>query len=117
MSGQGDNGFGSQRAGERKKSVARQVMKMSVLCAGQIFGQEDVLHGRNHTTTVRCLSVDSQVFAIKAEEFNARMRRDDRTWRLLLSDSQSKDNSTLGKIRKNILTEKARYASPMTKLP
>lgn len=31
-------------------------MKIAILCEGQMFGNEDVIRGRNYTTTVRCLT-------------------------------------------------------------
>ena len=38
------------------KKVQKRNMKIAILCAGQMFGNEDVLRGRNYTTTVRCIT-------------------------------------------------------------
>ena len=72
-----------------------------------MFGNEDVLRGRNYTTTVRCLSTKAaQLYCIKAEEFNFRMSRDDKTWKMQHSMIQEKDDSTVSKIRNDISTER-----------
>ena len=88
-----------------------QEIKISIICAGQIFGNEDVLNARNYTTTVRCLSNVAQIYCIKAEEFTHRMSRDDKTWDMLTKMTSSKDDTTVGKIKKNLKTTKQRNKS------
>ena len=86
-------------------------MKIAIICGGQIFGNEDVLYGRNYTTSVRCLSSDAQVYCIRAEEFNHRFSRDDTTWKMLLSHTSFKDSATVRKIKNNIVTDHERKVS------
>lgn len=82
-------------------------MKIAILCEGQMFGNEDVLRGRNYTTTVRCLSTKgAQLYCIKAEEYNFRMSRDDKTWKMQNSLIQEHDAKTVSKIRNDISTER-----------
>jgi len=38
---------------------------------------------RNYTTTVKCISDKGVLFGIKAEEFNIRLKRDDKAWKIL----------------------------------
>ena len=76
-----------------------------------MFGNEDVLYGRNYTTSVRCLSTDALVYCIKAEEFNHRFSRDDTTWKMLLSHTSSKDSATVQQIKNNIVTDRKRKTS------
>ena len=59
-------------ANEQNKSIIpprnpAQVIKISILCAGQMFGHEDVMNSRNYTTTIKCISNDAKVYCIKAE--------------------------------------------------
>ena len=56
-------------------------MKIALLCRGQTFGSEDVLSGRNYTTSVRCLSPVGILYCIKAEAFNFWMGKDDKSWK------------------------------------
>ena len=54
--------FGNRDQNSNKAKAQKlpdQVMKISILCAGQIFGNEDVLNARNYTTTVKCLSTEA----------------------------------------------------------
>ena len=103
--------FGSRNQNSNKakaQKVPDQVMKISIICAGQIFGNEDVLNDRNYTTTVKCLSNEAMVYCIKAEEFKNRMSRDDKTWRILKSLTISKDDTTIGKIKMNVIGSEKR---------
>ena len=62
-------------------------IKVSILCAGQFIGQEDVILGRNYASTVRCLSTRASIYIIRAEEFLQRLSRDDKTWKLVKESS------------------------------
>lgn len=84
---------------------------MSIICSGQVFGHEDVIDCRNYSTTVRCLSNEGVLFRCKAEEFLARVSRDDLTWKMLNYITTTKDYSTLITILKNVITTDKREMS------
>ena len=80
------NKFSKGNEGSNSKSPLRRVtqkLKIAIICAGQMFGHEDVLNNRDCTTTIKCLSNNAQLYCIKAEEFTHRLSRDDRTWNIL----------------------------------
>ena len=58
-------------------------MKMCLESQGKVLGQEDVMSARNYTSTVKCASSEGTVYCMKAEEFNFRMRKDEKTWTTL----------------------------------
>lgn len=62
-----------QTAGHtRSKSISKVAVKdikLSLLCSGQLFGQEDAIKNRNYSTSVRCLSTQGQLFCITSAEF------------------------------------------------
>ena len=78
---------------------------MSIICAGQVFGHEDVIDCRNYSTTVRCLSNEGVLEQCKAEEFVARVSRDDLSWKILKYITATKDYSTLISILKNVISK------------
>lgn len=45
---------------------------------GNMMGEEDCINERNHTMTARCASMTGTVYAIKACDFLAKMRKDQR---------------------------------------
>lgn len=85
-----------------------EAIKISIVCPGQYFGEEDVLNDRNYTTTVRCLSNEAYLYCVKAEEFTHRMSRDDKTWKMLHKLNLDKDDFTIGKIQHTIHCKDAR---------
>ena len=74
-----------------KKDFKSACIKVAVLCAGQIFGQEDVINMREYTTSVKCLSTNASVYCIKSDEFFARLSKDDKTWNQIIDLSYAKD--------------------------
>lgn len=69
-----------------KKSI-----RISLYCRGQIFGHEDVIPGRTHRTTVRCLSQDGALFVIHKDEFISKFHRDERIWNSLTKTGKDFD--------------------------
>lgn len=66
---------------------------------GQIFGHEDVIHNREHTTTVKCLSQEATLFFINRNEFINKFSRDERTWKMLADLGLQMDT----KVKKKLL--------------
>ena len=81
---------------------------MSIISVGQVFGHEDLMASRKYSTTVRCLSNEGLLYRCKAEEFLARVSRDDMTWKILNYISTNKDYATLITILKNVITKDKR---------
>ena len=58
-----------------------QQVRLTYLQTGQIFGEEDVINGRNYTTTVRCSSSSAILYQIKAKEFISKLYRDEKSFK------------------------------------
>lgn len=56
-----------------REKTNKSKIRLSVLCKGQMFGEEDIINDRECTTTVVCNSTEATVYSIKAEEFIIRM--------------------------------------------
>ena len=93
------------------ESIMAKDIKVSILCAGQIIGQEDVILGRNYASTVRCISNRASLFVIKAEEFLQRLSRDDLTWKIIKESSNIKENTNISSIMNNLVTTDEREKS------
>ena len=66
-------------------------IRISLYCSGQIFGHEDVIAGRCHRTTVKCLSQNGALYLIHKDEFVSKFCRDDRIWKMLTKLGQDFD--------------------------
>ena len=66
-----------------------------------------MLNDRDYTMTIKSVSNDAVLYCCKAEDFNAAMRGDDRTWHILSRLIQEKDNNTEFKIGRAYETMKA----------
>lgn len=93
---------------KKKKNCVNQILpkdiKVSILCAGQLIGQEDVILGRNYASTVKCISMRGSIYVIKAEEFLHRLSRDDLTWKIIKECSNIKENTIISSIMNNLTT-------------
>lgn len=83
-----------------KTKAQAHIIRVALINAGQIIGHEDVLTNRNYTTTVKSVSNDAVLYYCNKEEFNALMKRDDKTWQLLMDMCNQKDLNTRMKITK-----------------
>mmetsp|Transcript_34132 Transcript_34132/g.52413 ORF Transcript_34132/g.52413 Transcript_34132/m.52413 type:complete len:119 (+) Transcript_34132:239-595(+) len=63
-----------------------------------MIGQEDVINGRNYSTTLRCLTNNGMLYSIKRDEFISKMQKDDRIWNVILEASFEKDENTKARI-------------------
>lgn len=89
--------------------------KISLICQGQLFGVEDVLHGRDHTVTVKCVSNKAQVYSIPAAEFMQKIKRDERTQLMIREMSFNRDLKTRDKIRGAAILKKLEQAGQFSK--
>ena len=76
-------------------------MKIALYCSGQIFGHEDVMNNREHTTTVKCLSTEAYLFVINKNEFINKFCRDEKTWKMLSEMGLAMDDKIKKKIKQN----------------
>ena len=74
--------FNEMQNGQIKEINSKQV-KIAIICAGQMFGENDVVKGRPYTAQVTCVSTQAILYAIKAQEFVHKFSRDDRTWTMV----------------------------------
>lgn len=66
---------------KQEKGYTKQNVRLTYLCSGQMFGEEDVINGRCYTTTVRCSSMSAIVYSIKAKEFIHKLYKDEKTFK------------------------------------
>lgn len=74
-------------------------IKISLLCAGQIFGHDDVMNNRFYSTSVQCLSSEGSLYCIKAAEFYSKMSKDERTWNILSEIGEAQDKFMVQKVK------------------
>ena len=95
---------GADKPGIRQISLERRAnfydVRILMASKGYMLGHEDVINDRNYTTSVKCQSFEGTVFAIKADEFLAKMNANQLTWDLLLSMTDERDKMTKGKLKK-----------------
>ena len=65
-----------------------------------MFGEDDLIHEREYTTTVICRSNVGQVFAIKASEFLRRLKSNEECWKVILQQVQLKDQMMKNRLSK-----------------
>ncbi len=85
-----------------KKGPQSKLIRMTILCSGQIIGDDDVISGRPYTTTVRCTSTTAILYCIKADEFIHKMSKDEKSWSAILKRASQKDQDTTDKVIKNV---------------
>ena len=74
-------------------------IRLTQLCSGQMFGEEDAINDRQYTTSVTCISGNATVYCIKTEEFIQKFRQNESTWKLIEERIDDKDTETIMKIR------------------
>jgi CRP-like cAMP-binding protein len=82
-----------------KTSILASDIPIAVLTDGQIFGQEDVINEREHTTSVKCLTNDGSLYVLPAFSFFQKLSRDEKTWNMIVGLSLNKDKSTKRQIK------------------
>jgi CRP-like cAMP-binding protein len=66
-------------------------IRMAVISKGQMIGFNDVIDNRAYATSLKCISSQGVVLAIKAEEFINKMQSSVTIWRKLLKLAEEKD--------------------------
>ena len=66
-------------------------LKLTLLGAGQMFGEEDVIRERPYTTSVTCKSNTGSVFCWKSTEFFRRMKSNEESWKYVKRQSRAKE--------------------------
>mgnify|MGYP006122256283 CR=1 FL=1 len=66
-------------------------IRMAVISKGQMIGFNDVIDNRAYATSLKCISSQGVVLAIKSEEFINKMQSSVTTWRKLLKLAEEKD--------------------------
>ena len=79
--------------------MKEQTMRITTLCYGKMFGEEDVINERFYTTTVICSSSTGVLYCIKADEFLAKFKSSSRTWKALVDRIIEKDKEIKEKIK------------------
>ena len=55
---------------------------------GNMIGEEDATAMRNYTTSVKCVSMEGEVLAIKTIDFYQRVKTNDETWNYIKRSSK-----------------------------
>jgi CRP-like cAMP-binding protein len=57
-------------------------LKLSVIGAGLVFGDDDVLAKRNYKATFKCVTQSATIYVIKKEEFLRVFRTENDSWKI-----------------------------------
>lgn len=78
-----------------------------------MIGWEDIVKGRNYTTTVKCYSKTGRVLKLRAKDFINEVKKDRETVKMILNISGERDSLTIKQIRqaKSILNDNIRKTS------
>lgn len=63
-----------------------------------MIGEEDAVSMRNFTTTVKCVSMQGELLAIKLSDFYQRVRPNEDTWNYIKSSSKQKEQTVIDSI-------------------
>lgn len=90
-------------------------IKITLIGAGQMFGEEDVLSNRNYTTTVTCVSKVGDVFCIKNNEFFRKLRANTESWKIIVLMAMAKEKAMFDRVKQiqRILKEKTKHPTPL----
>ena len=103
-----------KKAHIRQGSISNQRIRLTHLCAGQVFGEEDIVNNRKATTSAVCISTEAQVYCIKAEEFLTKLQHpnQEKTWNMILASVYHKDVTTKKKIKLTVYNYHNKEQSP-----
>ena len=89
-----------------------------VLGPGQMFGEEDAVAERERAGyTVRCKSMDGEVFAIGPTDFRRILRNNETTWNSIINNCQNKEFKCLQRLTKAWKVEQAQSVEPSPSRP
>ena len=64
-----------------------------------MLGLEDIVRERNHTSSLRCISMTGQLIMVPAKLFLKRLKNDNTIYKSVLMLSNERDHSTIRKIQ------------------
>ena len=68
-----------------------QTFRVSIIGAGNTFGEEDVMAERNYTSSVRCISKTAEVFCMKFDEFMRKFKGNKESWKIFQENAMEKE--------------------------
>ena len=68
---------------------------------GNMIGEEDAVVMRNYTTTVRCVTYEGELLAIKTIDFYQRVKTNDDSWYYIKKTSKQKEQNVIHTINKS----------------
>ena len=74
--------------------------KLMLLGVGQMFGDDDLVFERPHSSTLICRSNIGIVYCMRASEFFKKLRGNDDCWKAILRQVKSKEKETVARMRK-----------------
>lgn len=80
-------------------------------CKGQLFGHEDAIQGRFHSTSVKSLSTDAKLYQIRADEFTSKLNKDERSWSFIHELSKSMDKKVVKQLRRVVYVNDSAFIS------
>ena len=83
-----------------------------------MFGEEDAVAERERAGyTVRCKSMDGEVFAIGPTDFRRILRNNETTWNSIINNCQNKEFKCLQRLTKAWKVEQAQSVEPSPSRP
>lgn len=66
-------------------------LKIGIITSGTMIGMNDILYERTNIFSLKCVSIRGSLKQISAEDFLAKMSRDQQTWKYLNQYALRKD--------------------------
>ena len=67
-----------------KKQPKKYEFKVSIICKGQMIGDEDAIGARDHTTSVKCKSTTGELLEMTIQNFYQRIKgTSDDSWKIM----------------------------------
>lgn len=64
---------------------------------GHIFGNDDLILGRNYTTTLKCLENDSEAFVMTREDFLRLFKSSEDAWELMFEHAVDREKQIVAR--------------------
>ena len=76
---------------------AKVKIRIGILGPGHIFGNDDLILGRNYTTTLKCLENDSEAFVMTREDFLRLFKSSEDAWELMFEHAVDREKQIVAR--------------------
>ena len=70
-------------ASRLQDTLQRVKIRLSVLSAGQMHGEWDVVMDKKYTTTLKCIEEDSEAFVMNRPDFMRLFKTNEEAWKIM----------------------------------